>query len=128
MPLLSPSGSSPPLGSLPEVSSRRIRSPIFEHGGSSERIPVVDLSSNKEDLFLNTTWDEEFTRKLFNDLNRGLLGPLGDGNIIVLSDSNEEEEACEEAATAADAAPPSVVKSPAPTASTADADDIFEGC
>jgi hypothetical protein len=104
-----------------------MHSPIFEHGRSSERIPVVDLSSNKEDLFLNTTWDEEFTRKLFNDLNRGLLGPLGDGNIIVLSDSNEEEEACEEAATGADAAPPSVVKSPAPTASTADADDIFEG-
>jgi hypothetical protein len=30
--------------------------------------------------------------KLFGDLNHGLLGPPGDGNISVLSDFDEEEE------------------------------------
>jgi hypothetical protein len=53
---------------------------------------VVDLSLGEEDAFPNTLWDEKIARKLFGDLNRGLLGPLGDGNMIILSDSDEEEE------------------------------------
>jgi hypothetical protein len=35
---------------------------------------------------------EEFVRRLFRDLNRGVLGPSGDGKVIILSDSDEEEE------------------------------------
>jgi hypothetical protein len=57
--------------------------------------------------------DAEFTRRLFTELNRDLLWSLGDGNIFILSDSDEEEEAREEVTTDAEAAPPSVVNSPA---------------
>jgi hypothetical protein len=63
-----------------------------------------------------------FARKFFGGLNRELLGPPGDGNFIVLSDSDEEEEVCEE-----DATPPSAGDSPTPTVSAADADDAPEG-
>jgi hypothetical protein len=31
-----------------------------EHGGPSEEIPVVDLSSDEEDGLPDTSWDEEF--------------------------------------------------------------------
>jgi hypothetical protein len=63
---------------------------VYEHGGPSNEIPVVNLSS-EEDIFPNTSRDEEFTRRLFDDLNCGLLGPPGDGNIIVFNDFDEEE-------------------------------------
>jgi hypothetical protein len=55
---------------------------------------VVDLSLSydEEGLIADTSCDEEFTRRLFGDLNRDILGPLGDGKIIILSDSDEEEE------------------------------------
>jgi hypothetical protein len=124
-----PSGSPLPQGSPPEVTSRRLCSPIFEQGRPSEKIPVVNLSSSdEEDLIPYTLWDEEFTKRLFGELNRELLGPPGDGKVIILSDSDEEEEVCEEDAANAKAAPSSTVKSPAPTASTTDADDAPEGC
>jgi hypothetical protein len=125
--LPSPSRSLPPPGSPPEVSSRCLRSPVFEQGGPSERISVVDLSSDEEDLFPNTSRDEEFPRKLFGNLNRGLLGSPGDGNIIILSDSNEEEEVREEDATKVDATPHSTVKFPALTVSIVDTDDVADG-
>jgi hypothetical protein len=35
----------------------------------------------------------EFARWLFGDLNRDVLGPPGDGKVIILSGSNKEEEA-----------------------------------
>jgi hypothetical protein len=70
---------------------------------------------------------EEFVRRLFRDLNRGVLGPSGDGKVIILSDSDEEEEVWEEDATDAKATPSSVVESPASTASTDDADDANKG-
>jgi hypothetical protein len=47
---------------------------------------VVDLSSNEEDIFPETSRDEEFTRKLLGGLNHGLLGPPNDSNVIILSD------------------------------------------
>jgi hypothetical protein len=43
-----PSSSPLPLGSPPEISSRWPSSPVREHGGPSEEIPVVDLSFNKD--------------------------------------------------------------------------------
>jgi hypothetical protein len=52
----------------------------------------VDLSSDEGDFFLDTSWDEEFTRKLFGDLDRSLLGLPNDGNVIILNDFDEEEE------------------------------------
>jgi hypothetical protein len=75
---------------------------VREHGRPSEGISVVDLSFGEEDDFLDTSHDEEFTRRLFDDLNRGLLGPLGD----------EEEEVREEDTVDAEATPPSIVNSP----------------
>jgi hypothetical protein len=52
----------------------------------------VDLSSSsdEEGLIHDTSQDVEFARKLFGDLNHGVLGPLDDGKIIILSDSDEE--------------------------------------
>jgi hypothetical protein len=84
---------------------------------------VVDLSSDEEDFFPDTSWDEEFTRKLFGDLNCELNGRFGDGKIIILSGSNEEEEVCKEEATDAEAASPSAMNSTAPTVSVTDADN-----
>jgi hypothetical protein len=90
-------------------------------------IPVVDLSSNEENGLPNTSWDEEFARRFFGDLNRWLLGPPDDDNIIILSDSDEEEEVCKEDTADAKAAPPSVVISSAPTIFATDADDVPKG-
>jgi hypothetical protein len=53
---------------------------------TSKRILVVDLSLDEEDLFPDTSWDEEFVTKLFGDLNHRLLGSPSDGNVIILSD------------------------------------------
>jgi hypothetical protein len=86
---------------------------------------VVDLSSSsdEEGLIPDTTWDEEFAKRLFSDLNRDVLGPPSDSKVIVLSDSDEEEEAHEKTITDANATPSAAMKSPSPTASTADADE-----
>jgi hypothetical protein len=70
---------------------------MYKHSESFEGFLVVDLSSGEEDAFPDTSRDEEIAQKLFNNLNRGLLGPPNDGNINILSDSNkEEEEVCED--------------------------------
>jgi hypothetical protein len=81
---------------------------------------VVDLSSssNEEGLIPDTSQDEEFGRRLFGDLNRGVLGLPSDSKVIILSNSDEEEEVRQEHAAGAKAAPSSVVKSSTPTAST----------
>jgi hypothetical protein len=65
---------------------------VFEQDGPSEKVPVVDLfsSSNEEGLIPDTSRDEEFVRRLFGDLNHDVLGPSGAGNIIILSDFDEE--------------------------------------
>jgi hypothetical protein len=129
-PLPAPSGSPPSLKSPPEVSSRCLRSPVWEQGGSFGKALVVDLSSssNKGDLIADVSCDEEFARRLFGDLNRDFLGPPGDDKIIILSDSDEEEEeVCEEKAADAEAMPSSAVRSPAPTAFTDDADSTDKG-
>jgi hypothetical protein len=128
-PPLAPSGSSLPSGSPSEISSCRPCLPVFEQSGPFEKVPVVDLSSSsyEEGLIPDTLWDEEFGRRLFSDLNRGVLGPPGDSKVIILSDFVEEEEVHEEHAADAEAALSSAVKSPAPTASTTDVDDVDKG-
>jgi hypothetical protein len=97
---------------------------VFEQGGSYRKAPVVDLSSpsDEEGLITDTSRYEEFVRRLFGDLNLDFLGPLNDGKIIILSDSDEEEnEEHEEKIVDVEAAPSSVVRSLAPTASAVDA-------
>jgi hypothetical protein len=103
---------------------------MLEQGGPSEKVTVVDLhsSSNEEGIIPDTLRDEEFTRRLFDDLNHDVHGPPGDGEVIILGDSDEEEEeVCEEDATNAEVAPSSAVKSPTPTASFEDANDADKG-
>jgi hypothetical protein len=107
MPPPSPNGSPLPTASPPEASSHRPPSPVYEHGRPSEGILVVDLSSEEEDAFLNTLRDEEFARKLFSDLNHGLLGRPGDDN----TDAKAE------------VTPSSTINSSAPTVSVTADDD-----
>jgi hypothetical protein len=86
---------------------------------------VVDLSSSldEEDLIPDTSHDFEFAQRLYGDLNHALLGPSGDGQIIILSDSDEEkEEVCEEKSTDAGDTTAYVAVNPTSTASADDAD------
>jgi hypothetical protein len=87
-----PSGSPPPPGSPSEVSSHCRYSPVFEQGSASGTTPVSGPSS----LVVDTSHDEEFTRKLFGNLNRDILGPPDDGKIIIIDDSDDDDEAQEE--------------------------------
>jgi hypothetical protein len=76
----------------------------------------------------DTSRDEEFARRLFGDLNRDVLGPPGDGKVIILNDSDEEEEEVrEEKAVDAEATPSSVTGIPASIASAASADEAPKG-
>jgi hypothetical protein len=68
---------------------------VFEQGSASGTTPVSGPSS----LVVNTSRDEEFTRKLFGDLNRDILGPPDDGKIIIIDDSDDDDEAQEEGTT-----------------------------
>jgi hypothetical protein len=81
------------------------------------------LSSGEEESIADTSRDEEFTRKLFGDLNRDILGPPGDGKIIVISDSDDEDETYEDAAVNAEAAPPSATNSADSPTSASDVDE-----
>jgi hypothetical protein len=87
-----PSGSPPPPGSPSEVLSRHCCSPVFEQGSALGMTPVSGPSS----LVVDTSRDEEFTRKLFSDLNRDILRPPADGKIIIFDDSDDDDEAQEE--------------------------------
>jgi hypothetical protein len=90
---------------------------------------MVDLSSSldEEDLIPDTSWDEEFTKKIFSDLNRDVLGPPDDGNIIILTDSDEEEDVRKEDVTNIEVMPSSTARILASTASTADTDEAPRG-
>jgi hypothetical protein len=81
---------------------------VFKQGNTFGKTPMLDPSS----FIVDTSRDEELARKLFDDLNRDILRPPGDGKIIVLDDSDDNSEAQEE--TTAD------IES---TASPASADD-----
>jgi hypothetical protein len=102
---------------------------VFEQPPPSKKVLVVDLSSSsgEKGLITDVSWDEEFTRRLFGDLNRDVLGPPDDGNIIILSDFDEEEEEVrEEQTTGIKDVATSAAVNPASTAS-ADADDAPTG-
>jgi hypothetical protein len=86
------SGSPPPPGSPSDVSSRRRCSSVFEQGSASG----ATLVSGPSSLVVDTSRDEKFDRKLFGDLNRDILGPPGDGKIIIINDSDDDDEAQEE--------------------------------
>jgi hypothetical protein len=102
---------------------------VFEQGSPSKKAPVVDLSSSSDEecLIPDTSRDEEFVRKLFGDLNCDVLRPLGDDNVIILSDFDKEEEVHEEDAADAEAAPSSVERFPSRTTSAANADEDHKG-
>jgi hypothetical protein len=108
-----PFGSPPPPGSPSDVSSRHRCSSVFEQGGASGATPVSGPSS----LVVDTSRDEEFTRKLFADLNRDILGPPGDSKIIIIDNSDDDDEAQEEGTAGAEptAVPVSAADAPAGT-------------
>jgi hypothetical protein len=71
-----------------------------------------------------TSRDFEFAQHLYGELNRDILGPPGDGMIIIINDSDEEEEAREETTVDAKVAPSTAtVKPSTPSASPANADE-----
>jgi hypothetical protein len=71
---------------------------------------------DEECLIPDILRDEEFTKKLFGDLNHDVLGPPSDGKIIVLSDfDEEEEEVCEEKTTDTKTTATSAAVNPAST-------------
>jgi hypothetical protein len=98
---------------------------MYEHDEPSKGFPMVNLSSEEEGVDLDTSQDEDVACKLFDDLNHDLLGPLGDGNIII-SDS-EEEEVRKNDRTDTDVAPSSLRVSLTPSASTTDDEDASDG-
>jgi hypothetical protein len=88
---------------------------------------VIDLSSSsdEEDLIVATSRDFEFAQRLFGELNRAVLGPPSDGNIVIHSDS-DEEEVCEEKTTSTEDVAASAAVNPASTTS-ADVNDAPMG-
>jgi hypothetical protein len=84
---------------------------------------VVDLSSPSDEgePIPTTSRDFEFTQRLFGELDHSLLGPFGDGKIIILNDPDEEKEKVreEKSTDAEDAAASAAVN----LASTAFADE-----
>jgi hypothetical protein len=88
---------------------------------------MTDLSSSsdEEDFIADTSHDFEFAQRLYDELNRAVLEPPGDGRIIILSDS-DEEEVREEKTTDTEDAAASAALNPASTASI-DTDDAPAG-
>jgi hypothetical protein len=89
--------------------------------------PMIDLSSSLDeaDLITATCHDFEFAQRLFDKLNRTVLGSPSDGKLIVLSDS-DEKEVHEEKTTGSEDEATSAAVNPASTGS-ADADDALVG-
>jgi hypothetical protein len=86
----------------------------------------LSLSSDEENFIADTSYDTEFARKLFGDLNCDILGPPGDGKVIILDDSDEEKEASDEKTVGTKLTATSAAVNSMPTASTA-ADDAPKG-
>jgi hypothetical protein len=92
---------------------------VFEQGGSSGKAPMIDLSlsSDEENVIADTSRDAELTKKLFDDLNCDILGPPGDGKVIILDDSDEEKETPDEKTVDTELTATSAAINPASTAS-----------
>jgi hypothetical protein len=87
---------------------------------------VIDLSSSldEEDFVADVAGDFEFAQQIFGKLNCDVLGPHGNGKVIILDDFEEEEEVCEEATSNIDVVPSAVARRPStPAASPADANE-----
>jgi hypothetical protein len=83
---------------------------VFEQDNTSEKTPMLNPSS----FIVDTSRNEELTRKLFSDLNRDILGPLGNGKIIIIDNSNDDGETQEKTTDIkSTAAPASVDDAPA---------------
>jgi hypothetical protein len=97
---------------------------MFKQGGSSRKALMIGLflSSNEENFIDDTSHDAKFTKKLFGDLNRDILGPLGDGKVIILNDFDEEKDAPDEKTTDTELTTTSTAVNPTSTASAV-ADD-----
>jgi hypothetical protein len=93
---------------------------MFEQGSASGATPVSSASL----LVVDTSCNEEFARKLFGDINRDILGPPGDGKIIIINDSDDDDDAQEEGTAGIDptAVPASTADAPA-GARVANSDD-----
>jgi hypothetical protein len=89
---------------------------------------MIDLSSSSDEknFIVHTSRDAELTKKLFGDLNRDILGPPGDGKIIILDDSDVENKAQEEKTAGIESTSASASADPA-SSSPASADDAPVG-
>ncbi|WP_428610713.1 hypothetical protein [Sedimenticola sp.] len=83
-------------------------------------------SFDEKGLIADVSRDEEFVRRIFGELNCDVLGPPGNGKIIILNDSDEEKEVHEEKAFDIEAAPSSAARSPSQTTSADDADGTYK--
>jgi hypothetical protein len=82
-----------------QMSHRAITAPQCSSRVVPRGRPLVNSPSS---LVVDTSRDEEFTRKLFGDRNRDILRPPGDGKIIVIDDSDDDDEAQEVGTTGID--------------------------
>jgi hypothetical protein len=71
----------------------------------------------QEDLIADTSHNFELTQRLYDELNRAILGPPDDDKIIILSDS-DEEEVHEEKTIGTEVMATSTAVNPTSTAST----------
>jgi hypothetical protein len=99
---------------------------MYEHGEPSEGFLMVDLPLEAEYAALDTSQNEDIARKLFNDLNCGLLGPPINDNVIVIHDFEEEDEVREDDRVNAGATPFCLRNSPAPPISIVAADEALD--
>jgi hypothetical protein len=86
----------------------------------------ISLSLDEKNFIADTSRDVEFARKLFGDLNHGILRPPDDGKVIILDYSDEEKEAPDETTVGTELVVTSAIVNLAPTTSAA-VDDAPEG-
>jgi hypothetical protein len=87
----------------------------------------LSLSSDEEGLIPDTSWDAEFTKRLFGDLNRDFHGHPDDDKVIILSNSDEEEEVREEITVDAEVASSSAAGISPSTTFVAVTDEALKG-
>jgi hypothetical protein len=86
----------------------------------------ISLSLDEKNFIADTSRDVEFARKLFGDLNHGILRPPDDGKVIILDYSDEEKEAPDEKTVDTELVVTSATVNLAPTTSAA-VDDAPKG-